>query len=835
MNTPHPNEEASGTPGRQEIDAGLALFAAGCYAEAAALIGGITARFPLYPFGWTMLGAANSRMGQHAAALTCMQKAVTLSPDNPDVHINLGCALHGLGFAREACACLLCALQLKPDHAEAHNELGLIYRGMGRLQDAVDSFSRALAIKPEYAVAHNNLGAALRAQGRLHEAAVSLRSALRIEPNLPDAHCNLGNVLRELGCVEEACSCYREALQLNPAYAEAHYNLGVALKGAGRADAAEASYRVALQFKPALVEAHSNLGTLLMGSGRLDEAEVCYRAALQAQPDCAELHSNLGNALCAAGRPDEAAACYSRALEINPGNIEARYNLSVVQLEQGYLHYAAANLRQVLALRPDYAEAHNNLGLALSGLGWPDEAEASCRKALELKPDFAEGYTNLGCVLKDSGRLDEALACDRQALALDPGNFKIHSNFLYLLSYLPDFCDRAILEEARKFAAAHLPPAPAADARRRAPKKRLRIGYVSPDFRNHCVSFFMLPLLSQHDRAQFEIYCYAHLPRPDAVSEQLKNHADVWRTTHLQSDAQLAATISADGIDILVDLTMHMANGRPLLFAQKPAPVQVAWLAYPGTTGIPAMDYRLTDPWLDPPGQGDDCYSEISVRLPDTFWCYDPMIAGLSPNALPMLTAGHVTFGCLNNFCKVSDDTLDRWGQVMRRVQNSRLILLSPAGHHRSRVLDRLGRCGVSGQRIEFVEFRPRADYLRTYQRIDICLDTLPYNGHTTSLDAFWMGVPVVTQAGRTVAGRGGWSQLNNLGLPELAAFDADTFTDTAAALASDPQRLSGLRQTLRARMEASPLMDAKRFARAMEAAYREMWVGSTGDASTES
>lgn len=282
--------------------------------------------------------------------------------------------------------------------------------------------------------------------------------------------------------------------------------------------------------------------------------------------------------------------------------------------------------------------------------------------------------------------------------------------------------------------------------------------------------------------------------------------------------------IANDGIDILVDLTMHMANGRPLLFARKPSPVQVAWLAYPGTTGIPEIDYRFTDRWLDPPEFGDNRYTEKSIRLHDTFWCYDPLIIGLQPNALPALTAGYFAFGCLNNFCKVSDDTLCRWGQVMARVPSSRLILLAPAGMHRQRVLNQLGRCGVDAERIEFVGFQPRLQYLQTYLRIDLCLDTLPYNGHTTSIDAYWMGVPVITQVGRTVVGRAGWSQLNNLGLSELAAFDDQAFIDIAVALANDLPRLNQLRLTLRSRLEASPLMDGKRFAYAIETAYRQIY-----------
>jgi predicted O-linked N-acetylglucosamine transferase (SPINDLY family) len=273
---------------------------------------------------------------------------------------------------------------------------------------------------------------------------------------------------------------------------------------------------------------------------------------------------------------------------------------------------------------------------------------------------------------------------------------------------------------------------------------------------------------------------------------------------------------------VLVDLTMHMANGRPLLFAMKPAPVQVAWLAYPGTTGLSAMDYRLTDPWLDPPGVNavhGAAYAETSIRLPHTFWCYDPLAASPEPGPLPALAEGHVTFGCLNHFCKVNPRTLALWNRVLDAVPGSRLRLLAHPGAHRTWLLEQMHDPG----RVDFIAFLPRPDYLAQYRRIDLCLDTLPYNGHTTSLDAFWMGVPVVTRVGATVVGRAGWSQLNNLGLPELAAWNDDDYVRIAADLASDLPRLAGLRAGLRARMEASPLMAAPGFARALEAAYRGM------------
>ena len=356
------------------------------------------------------------------------------------------------------------------------------------------------------------------------------------------------------------------------------------------------------------------------------------------------------------------------------------------------------------------------------------------------------------------------------------------------------------------------------------PTAALRIGYVSPDFREHCQSFFTIPLLSNHDREAFEIFCYPHVRRPDAITERIRGCAEVWRSILGMTDDQAARIIREDRIDILVDLTMHMAHGRPLIFARKPAPVQVAWLAYPGTTGLSAMDYRLTDPYLDPPGLNDQFYSETSIRLPDTFWCYDPLDAELAVNALPAQAHGHITFGCLNNFCKVNEQVLRLWAQVLKTVDRSRLMLLCPEGSHRQPLLDLLQREGISPDRIELLAFRPRPQYLELYHRIDVGLDTFPYNGHTTSLDSFWMGVPVVTLVGQTVVGRAGLSQLTNLGLTELIAQTPEQYIQIATDLAGDLPRLAELRRTLRARMQASPLMDAPRFARNVEAAYRQMW-----------
>jgi len=454
-------------------------------------------------------------------------------------------------------------------------------------------------------------------------------------------------------------------------------------------------------------------------------------------------------------------------------------------------------------------------------------AVAGYRRALELKPEYPEALNNLANALKDLARLPEAVDSYRKALALRSSFTAAHSNLAYTLTFCEGVGAGDIYEEARRFDQQHAAAFARgiqAHANDRSPNRRLKVGYVSPDFRNHCQAFFSLPLLSSHDHMQFEIFCYADVMQPDGVTERLRGACDVWRDIQGLTEEKTADLIRQDRIDILVDLTMHMEGGHLFVFARKPAPVQVCWLAYPGTTGLTAIDYRLTDPHLDPPGVFDQFYSEKSIRLPNTFWCYDPLTSEPAVGPLPASANGYVTFGCLNNFCKVNAATLKLWAGVLNAVSGSRLILLAPEGSAREWVLRVMSEGGVEQERIAFVARQLRKPYLETYRKIDIGLDTLPYNGHTTSLDAFWMGVPVVTLVGKTVVGRAGLSQLTNLGLQELIAKTPEEYVRIVAELAGDLQRLSKVREGLRERMRTSPLMDAKRFAGNIEAAYREMW-----------
>lgn len=712
---------------------------------------------------------------------------------NVPEQLNLGLAHHRAGRLAEAEKIYREIVGQHPEYAEPAHFMGVLLGQTGRLEQAEAYFRRAISIKPDFAEAHNNLGNALKAKGRLDEAITSYHDAIRFKPDLAEAHNNLGNALRDLGRFEEAIASFGRAVRLNPQYAEAHCNLGNALKDNGQMEEAIASYRQAIRIKPDLAEAYSNIGNVVALQGRLDEAVALHRKAIEIKPDLAQAHYNLGNALADLGRRGE----------------------------------AITSFRQAIVLRPDYAEAYCNLGNTLKKVGQLDEAIAAIRHAIEIKPNFADAHLNLGGALKDTGQIEKGIEAIREAIRIRPDHAGGHSNLVLSLLYDPGYDSGMVREELGRWNKRHAEPLrkfirPHSNGRD--PDRRLRIGYVSPDFADHVVGRNLLPLFREHDHQQLEIFCYAGVVHGDEFTEQFRRLADVWRGAVGLSDSRLADLIREDKIDILVDLSLHTGNNRLPVFARKPAPVQVTFAGYPGSTGLETIDYRLTDPYLDPPGGDESVYSEKSVRLPDSFWCFDPRSIKAPINALPAQPAGLVTFGCLCNFVKVSRHALRLWSRVLKAVEGSRLLLLCPEGAHRRWVLEQMQGEGIATDRVEFAPRCAYRKYLELYNRIDIALDTIPYNGHTTSLDSFWMGVPVVTLEGKTVVGRAGVSQLTNLGLTELIARTPEEYVEIAAKLANDLPRLRELRQTLRGRMRASPLMDAPRFARNIENAYREMW-----------
>jgi len=671
-------------------------------------------------------------------------------------------------------------------------QIALQHHQSGRLAEAEALYRQVLAAEPRNADALHLLGVVAHQVGQNDVALGLIRQALALLPDAPEFHSNLGEAYRALGQLDEAIAAYRQAIALRPDQPEANANLGNSLRDKGLLDEAIAAYRQAIALRPNLPKAHNNLGTGLQEKGQLDEAIAAYRQAVAFKSDYPQAHNNLGVALKDSGQLDEAITAY----------------------------------RQAIALKPDFSEAHCNLGNVLKDKGQLDEAIALYRRAITLQPSYAEAHSNVGLALKDKGQLDEAIAAFRQAIAFKPDLSEAHSNLVFTLHCHSGFDARAIAEEHDRWYQQHAEPLRQfirPHLNDPTPDRRLRIGYVSPDFRMHSVGLFLRPLLAQHDHQSFEIFCYAQVPVPDDLTRQLHARADHWHSLVGLSDRQAADLIQRHQIDILVDLALHTTRSRLLIFARKPAPVQVTYLAYAGSSGLRTMDYRLSDPFLDPPEVEASAYSEQTFRLAQSYWCYQPMKSPpLAP--VPAMKAGHITFGCLNNFCKVSEPALQTWVRLLQAVPGAQLLLHAPEGTHRQRTADLLQGMGIDPRRLRFVGRVPLSEYLQLYGQIDIALDPFPYGGGTTTCDALWMGVPVVSLAGKMAVGRGGLSILSNIGLPELVADSEEKYVRLALELAGDLPRLDNLRANLRDRMQASPLMDAPRFTRDIETAYRTLW-----------
>jgi protein O-GlcNAc transferase len=718
-------------------------------------------------------------------------------------------------------------LAAEPNNAVAHVNLGIVMAATGRRQEAAHCFQKSIAAQPNLAEAHYHLGNVLCAGGEAAQAIRCYRQALALNPNLGPAHASLGLALVSQGQMCEAASCFLRAARLDPHDANGHYNLGTALKELGRPAQAAECYRQTLRCNPEHQDAHVNLGNVLLSLGTPAEAEESYRQALRLNPQHPDALTNLGVLLAEKHQNDEANACFRQALRADPQHPHALFHLGNHLKDQGQWTQAEDCYRHALHRNPNQADACNNLGIVLFRQGRLDEAAVCYRQALRINPAHGDALGNLGIICKELGNLEEAADCFRRAMELRPDDAAAHANLIYLLHYCPGQDAPTILKECRRWTECHAKPLAkfrAPHSNERLPERRLRIGYVSSDLREHPVGRFLLPLLRHHDHTPFEILCYADVEAPDAITEECRRLADQWRPIAGLADEKVAQLIRDDGIDILVDLAMHTGNNRLLVFARKPAPVQVTYLAYCGTTGLDTIDYRLTDPFFDPPGESDANYSEKSIRLPTTYWCYQPMLATPDVSPPPSLTTGFVTFGCLNNFCKVSQPTLECWRRILCELPNSRLLLHVPAGSAQARLHAFFAQGGIAPERLQFVERVAAEPYFRTYERIDIALDPFPFGGGTTTCDALWMGVPVITLAGQTAVGRGGVSIMSNLGLTDWIATNVDDYVHLAVAKAMGLSALDVLRRSLRQRMQSSPLMDAAGFARDIENAFRTMW-----------
>jgi len=663
-------------------------------------------------------------------------------------------------------------------------------------------------------------------QGRDDEARELCLQVLALAPDDTATLSLLGKLELKAGRFEQAAGWLERAVRLHAGSSTDLCNLGVAYFRQGALERATQVLQRALEIDENHVDAIWNLGLVLLDRGDAEQGLTLLTRAVELRPESLAFQLTLGNVLLAAERSEQALERFRQALALEPASLELFYRVLSMLVRGDRLVEAEQLARGWVNEQPERAERYVALGRVLAKQRKFSEAIAVFRRALALEPANVAVATPLVEALATLGQVDETVSELERAIAIDPTLTAEHSSLVFQMAFSARYDAAAQLAAARRWSACHA--APLLGRRRpqpheRDPERRLRIGYVSPDFRKHVQRLYTIPVLSAHDHVAHEIVCYSSVKTPDAYTQRIKGLADEWHDVARLGDGELAQKIRDDRVDVLVDLTMHMAHNRLRVFAEKPAPVQLAWLAYPGTTGVDGMDYRITDPFLDPPGAPLP-YSEQSLWLPHSFWCYGPEGEEGVVGELPQRARGHVTFGCLNNFMKVSRATLELWARVLSANEDSRLLMLAPGDWAQDSVRNILQENGIAAERLEFVDYQSREQYLETYSRIDIALDTLPYAGHTTSLDAYWMGVPVVTLVGNTIVGRAGLSLASNLELLDWVAHEPAQFVEIATRFANAPSQLSELRGSLRQRLQQSPLMDAARFTRDLEAAYRQAW-----------
>lgn len=678
----------------------------------------------------------------------------------------------------------------------------------------------------EQAMRHHQAGQVKQAESLYHQ-------IIGLDPNEADALHLLGVLEFQTHRADKAVARIRQAVEIDPAVAEYHFNLGLALAEMGQTQDALAAYDRAISLKNDFPDACNARGVLLAQSERFEEAIASFRLALTHRPDYAEALSNLGNALTKTRQFDQAIGCLRQATALAPNFAAAHNNLGIALEAGGHLEQSIQSLRKAVELRPNYSEAMNNLAKSLQLKEESQEAAALCREAIRLRPNYAIAHSTLGNALKDLGLVEEAIAAYRTALKLRPELINCHSSLLLAMHYDAQQHAQGIFQEHLRWNEQFGMPLTkeiGPHQNDRNPNRPLRVGYVSPDFCAHSISYFFENLLANHDPKQVEVFCYADLIHSDAVTARLKKLAANWRETTKIDNASLAEMIREDRIDILVDLAGHTGHNRLRLFARKPAPVQVSYLGYPDTTGLQTMDYRLTDALADPAGMTDEFYTEKLARLPRSFLCYRPAENAPQVSALPAQTKGYVTFGSLNILPKITTPMLRLWSQILRQVAGSRLILKSYLGLNsaetRQRILDIFVAEGIEPNRIELRgKVADRSAYLSIYNEIDMALDTFPYHGTTMTCESLWMGVPVIALAGKTHVSRVGVSLLTNAGLPQLIGQSPEQYVRLACDWSADLTKLAELRRSLRGQMASSAVTDGPGIARDVEAAYRQMWT----------
>ncbi len=721
-------------------------------------------------------------------------------------------------------------LEMDSGFVPALHLLGRIHAQRGKLSEAQSLLEKARSLSPEDADVLADLASFHRLGGRADDARRLLETAVGIEPERADFHYALAGLDLAAGNFEVAIPRLERTIALDDTHADALNDLGAAYLQAGRYEDAANSLQRAVGAAQPSAAAFRNLAILYSRVGNHTRSIEYFRQALQKSPGDHELRMRLAEELFLSGDAAAALKEFQAVAEHEPGNALVWLRLAETATKVDRCADAIAWYRRALEIEPRQPTVLNNLGILLDDAGCYEQAAAVFEQAQRIQPDFAMVCHNLAGTYHVQNRHEEAVDAYRKALALDPRNLITLSNLIAITNYRSQRSDGLAEELVDCYLRSVAPErvrALVAPAHDRSPERPLRVGYVSPDFRLHSVAFFIEPLIEAHDRQRFEVYCYADVAKPDAVTERFKTLADHWLDTSEDSDEALAERIRRDRIDLLVDLNGHFAGNRLPVFAQKPAPVQITYLGYPATTALPEMDYRLTDAVADPPGKTEALHAETLLRLPGPFLCYRP------PDDAPAIASKDVktdaiTFCSFNELSKVSPEVIRCWCRILQQAPDASLLLKATAladGDTCVRVRKHFEAAGIASDRIQL---RGRTaslrEHLATYSRVTVALDTFPYNGTTTTCEAIYMGVPVVTLAGEAHAGRVGASLLGALELSELVAHSTEEYVAKALALAADRKRQVMDAETLRQRLLESPLCDARSFVASMEKTYLDIW-----------
>lgn len=809
------------------IERALRHHQQGARAEARTLYLAALARSPDHAAGHYYLGVLLHEMADPVAAIRHLVHATRLRPDQVAWISDLGAVCTSAGDMQGAIAAFGRLVQLAPDRADVWAQLGDLHRSVGDTRRSRECYSRALALAPDMAAASHNLALLLVDAQEPDAALACVDAAIRHAPDHGPLYIVRGNVLTARHESQEAIKSFRRALALDATLDEARLRLGLALADVGDGAAAEAALSQIPSGSVFHPLAMAGLGDLAGASGKHREAVRWYEASLAGQGDQASVLNNLGTVLTRLGQSARAVAVLTRASQLMPDSADILSNLANAQLAVGKTGEAEATLCRAVALSPRDARFLSNLGNARWVAGRIAEAESDCRQAVDLDPTLAAAWGNLGTVLRDQARFDEAVVCYRKAVELEPAATAHLSNLLYALCYVNSLSQAQLLAEHREYSrrfetplkATHLP-----HENSKEPDRRLRIGYVSADFKNHPVAQFILPLLKAHDRQACEIFVYSSTPHQDNVTRECMAAADHWVECLGLDDPEMAGRIRADAIDVLVDLSGHTAGNRLPVFCRRPAPVQIAYLGYPATTGLEAMGYRLSDAIIDP-ADADTGFSEKLIRLEHGLYALPVTASWPDPGPPPCEHNGHVTFASFNNANKLGPDCLALWQRILQHHPDSRMLFLAvPEGPVRDSVIAAFIEAGISADRLRFEGRLPRDRFLAKMAEADIALDTFPMTGGTTTIESLCMGIPVVSLLGARHASRVSASFLVCAGLGCLVAQDAEEYVRIVDDLMAAPGAIAARRATLRDTVTRSPLADVDGLARRIESAWRELW-----------